>query len=139
MIRFRRTSPDVRLEMTPLIDVIFLLLTFFIFSLVLLVRADVLDIKLPSINTGDKPSGTNITIVLDNQGSLFFEGEPIELEALAEAIRARREVAVDAALLIAADREGASGRLIELVAYLSREGLGDFSLIGVQPPPAPAE
>ncbi len=125
--------------MTPLIDVIFLLLTFFIFSLVLLVRAEVLDIKLPSINTGDKPGGTNITIVLDNQGALFFEGEPIELEVLAEAIRARREVAVDAALLIAADREGSSGKLIELVAYLSREGLGDFSLIGMQPPPAPAE
>jgi biopolymer transport protein ExbD len=125
--------------MTPLIDVIFLLLTFFIFSMVLMVRAQVLDVKLPSIESGNRPGGVVMTIALDAQGSLFFEGEPIELVALADAVRARRSEAPEAALFIAVDRDGASGHLIGLVEYLSKSGLGDFGIIGLQPQPAPAE
>ena len=44
----RRSEHETRVEMMPLIDVVFLLLTFFIYAMVLMVRAEVLPVPLES-------------------------------------------------------------------------------------------
>lgn len=133
MIRFRRTSPEVRFEMTPLIDVIFLLLTFFIFALVLMVRANVLDVALPEVGSGPAAGGTTVTIAINRANMLFVDGEAVEREALIETVRGRLAEQPNARLVIAADRASASGSLIGLADLLSREGLGEFSIIGIEP------
>lgn len=133
MIRFRRTSPEVRFEMTPLIDVIFLLLTFFIFALVLMVRANVLDVALPEVGSGPAAGGTTVTIAINKANLLFVDGEPVDRDALVETVRAAMADQPGARLVIAADRASASGALIGLADLLSREGLGEFSIIGVEP------
>ncbi len=133
MIRFRRSSPEVRFEMTPLIDVVFLLLTFFIFALVLMVRANVLDVSLPEIGSGPAAQGQTVTIVIDADSNLFVNGEPVETEQVVEVVRDRLAEQTDARLVIAADQKSASGSLIGLADLLSREGLGEFSIIGTEP------
>ncbi len=141
MVRFRRSSPEVRFEMTPLIDVVFLLLTFFIFALVLMVRANVLDVQLPEVGSGPAAEGITVTIAIDRENQLFVDGEPVERVTLVEAVRAAMADSPDARLVIAADQASASGVLISLADLLGREGLGSFSIIGTEPSPTrtPAE
>ena len=72
----------------PLIDVVFLLLTFFVFSMVLMVRADVLDLDLPVLGeSGEGRQGSLITVALDERGELFVGGEPVSWEGLGERVR----------------------------------------------------
>ena len=134
----RRSSPEVRLELTPLIDVVFLLLTFFVFSLVLMVRADVLDVKLPELGAGRSAErAPAITIVIDEAGGLFIEGDPAELNEVGERVRSiRAQRGEGAPLLLAVDTQARSGDLIELADRLNAEGLGEFSVIGR---PSPGE
>ncbi len=56
MFRIRREYRSARLEMTPLIDVVFLLLTFFIYSFVVMVDARVAPMRLTPLATGG-PAG----------------------------------------------------------------------------------
>jgi biopolymer transport protein ExbD len=139
MVRFRRSSPEVRFEMTPLIDVVFLLLTFFIFALVLMVRANVLDVTLPEVGSGPAAEGITVTIAIDRENRLFVDGEPVEKAALVEAVRGAMAESPDARLVIAADQASASGVLISLADMLGREGLGEFSIIGTEPTPTAAD
>jgi biopolymer transport protein ExbD len=139
MVRFRRSSPEVRFEMTPLIDVVFLLLTFFIFALVLMVRANVLDVKLPEVGSGPAAEGITVTIAIDRENHLFVDGEPAEEETLVEKIQSAMADSPDARLVIAADQASASGVLIRLADMLGREGLGEFSIIGTEPTPTAAD
>jgi len=136
MVRFRRSSPEVRFEMTPLIDVVFLLLTFFIFALVLMVRANVLDVQLPEVGSGPAAEGITVTIAIDRENRLFVDGQAVEEGALVEAVRAKMSESPDARLVIAADQASASGVLIRLADLLGREGLGEFSIIGTEPTPS---
>ena len=46
MFTIRRTDHEARVEIMPLIDVIFLLLTFFIYAMVLMVRAALLPVEM---------------------------------------------------------------------------------------------
>lgn len=115
--------------MTPLIDVVFLLLTFFVFSMALLVRAEVLDLKLPTITGGAAPSDV-VTVAIDGEGRLFVDGEVTDLADLALQAEGRLEERAGAALVIAVDEGADSGDLIRVMNALQAAGLSDFGIIG---------
>lgn len=139
MLHLRRHSPEPRLEMTPLIDVVFLLLTFFIMALVLMVRAELLNVRLPTITAGEpaRPEEA-VTIAIDVEGRVFIDGETAEIGDVVERVRARREVSPGARLLIAVDEGGRNEALLGLLNELARGGLTDFAIVGRRPDVSPA-
>ena len=140
-VRFRRRSPDVRVELTPLIDVVFLLLTFFVFALVLMVRVDAIDVNLPELTgAADAPSGTLVTVAVTKAGDIRVDGEPTTIDDLADAASRALESAGSAntepRLVLAIDAEAPAGTLIRVGGELARSGLGGFSLVGTEAAPA---
>ncbi len=92
----------------PLIDVIFLLLTFFIYAMVLMVRAELLPVQLQAFASGTpaKPaSAATISILLD--GSIHFDRQPIQLGEILDRIeRARQEDPQTVVYIALEDGEG---------------------------------
>jgi biopolymer transport protein ExbD len=80
MFTVRRHDLSPRVEMTPLIDVIFLLLTFFIYSLVMMVRAELLPVTLTTLTTGESAAqeAEVLAITIDRRGQLHLNRQPIE-------------------------------------------------------------
>jgi biopolymer transport protein ExbD len=71
MIKIRREDTDLRIEMMPLIDVIFLILTFFLYAMVLMVRVDMVPVPLETYASGEQPEPTPaVGIVLKVDGSI---------------------------------------------------------------------
>lgn len=130
--------------MTPLIDVVFLLLTFFVFSMALLVRAEVLDLRLPAVTGGAAPRDV-VTVAIDREGQLFVDGQATTLADVAVQAEGRLEERAGAALVVAVDETVDSGALVEVMMALQAAGLSDFGIIGrpegasePDAPPAPA-
>ncbi|MBX3367752.1 MAG: biopolymer transporter ExbD [Phycisphaeraceae bacterium] len=128
--RIRRSMPEVRFEMTPLIDVMFLLVTYFVFALVLMIRADVIDLTLPDLRAGHTATGTAITVAVGESGAIAVNGETVELEKLIEVIRARQEETPEAALLLAFDTRASMGTGLAVVDALMGAGISRFSMVG---------
>ena len=112
MTSFRKSQLEPRIEITPMIDVIFLLLVFFIYAMVLMARVDLVPMELQTFETGQPaepaPAAT-ISIGLD--GLVYLDRTPIEIEVLADAIRER--TAKDPATVVylaVADGQGAVDR-----------------------------
>lgn len=118
----------------PLIDVVFLLITFFIFAMTLMIRAQVLPIELPPLSAGrEAPRVDAISVTLDPAGSLFVDGEQSSLELVVDEIHERRAEKPDARIYIAASLEGDADRLptfIELVNRLRGSGIEEFFIVG---------
>ena len=76
----------------PLIDVIFLLLTFFIYAFVLMVRVDLLPVPLETYISGDPadpvPAAT-ITLGLD--GALSFNDQKVEADQIIDRINSAKQ------------------------------------------------
>lgn len=117
--------------MTPLIDVVFLLLTFFLFTVVVMVRARVLDVALPAVGAAvSGEQSRTVTIALRASGEVFLEGEEVPIGELGERLLALRAESPDLKILIAADERGISGDLLNLIDRLTDAGIRDFGVIG---------
>ena len=133
MLTIRRTQNDARVEIMPLIDVIFLLLTFFIYSMVMMVRAEVLPVELHSFASGEPTTvSPAVSITIDRDGVLFLDREPIALEAVLDRLSALRIADPNTLVYVAAEKFGEQDRLpkfLDLYDILSRAGL-TIKLVG---------
>ena len=87
MRAIRRTEHETRIEMMPLIDVVFLLLTFFIYAMVLMVRAEVLPVPLESYESGvaaEPRSSISVTIAVD--GNIYVGQTVVSLDDVAQTV-----------------------------------------------------
>ncbi len=97
----RRTEHDTRIEMMPLIDVVFLLLTFFIYAMVLMVRVEVLPVPLESYLSGSpaqpRPS-ISVTIAID--GNLYVNKTIVTIDRVAPTVSQELEANPSAAIYL---------------------------------------
>lgn len=130
----RDVSLEPRLEIMPLLDVIFLLLAFFIYAMVLLVRAEILPVQLPELSQGRPATNIEaISISLDAEGSLFVDAKPTDLDAVVSTLADALAAKPGARVYLAADMEGHADRLptfIELVNRLRGSGIHEFFIVG---------
>jgi len=134
MYTIRRNDYTPRVEMLPLIDVIFLLLTFFIYSLIMMVEAQVLPVTLTDIEQGKQTQQAVIqAITINRQGKLFFNREPVEKPQLRIKLR---ELAADPSsptLYLAMEAEGEVDRgpaFVELIEEVRAAGINNFAIVG---------
>ena len=112
--------------MTPMIDITFLLLIFFI-SVTQVSKSERLPMQLPKAKGQENKEPTTITINVDQAGDIYITGDRIDLRRLATLIdRELRAVGNDASQLkinVRADRRGTSKTVNEVVASLADLGL----------------
>ena len=133
MLTIRRTENDARVEIMPLIDVIFLLLTFFIYAMVMMVRAELLPVDLHSFASGEPTTvSPAVSITIDRTGSLFLDREPIAMESVLDRLGALRTADPNTVVYVAAEKIGDQDRLptfLDLYDTLSQAGL-TIKLVG---------
>ena len=134
MRRIRRVDQSPRLEVMPLIDVVFLLLTFFLFSLVVMVRAELLPVELVGLSEGGgkaSPEARAVTIARD--GGLYWNRERVTLEQLGTRLERLGRQPDPPRVYIAAEREGTGDRLpimLRVVEKARSAGLEDLVVVG---------
>jgi biopolymer transport protein ExbD len=85
----------------PLIDVVFLLLTFFIYAMVLMVRAEVLPVPFESYISGEAATpkqAVSITIAVD--GNLYVGTNVVTLDGLIKSVRGKLSEKPEAVLYL---------------------------------------
>lgn len=117
-----------------MIDVIFLLLTFFIYCMMIMIRADVLPVRLTPITTGTAATPEKIeAITIDKSGSLFFNREKIGYDALDAKLAAMAKDETHGRIYVALEAEGLSDRgpvLLNMIERLRAAGINDFVFVG---------
>lgn len=76
-LRIETQADDVRVEIIPLIDVVFCILIFFILAAVSFARQQAISVDLPTATTGT-PQGRELLVVsLDELGQVYVEQDPV--------------------------------------------------------------
>jgi biopolymer transport protein TolR len=136
--RLERTTgpqPMSDINMTPLIDVMLVLLVIFMITAPLMTSA--LKLDLPKTDAA-QPTETPefISVALDAQGQLFFGEERVDEAALRSRIEDAGRRNPQTEVQLRADRSVAYGRVAELIGMVQKAGL---NRIGFVAEPAPAK
>ncbi len=118
----RRRRRGARLEMTSLMDVMFLVLVFFIYCIFDMAVHKGVKVDLPSA-AGVPEKGERIVVTILPDDSLQFNGVPVDRDGVLARIDELRRVNMDLPVLVSGDRRASLGTGIELLAALKRAGV----------------
>jgi biopolymer transport protein ExbD len=124
-----RSRKKARIEIIPLIDVIFFLLATFVLFTLSLNRIQSVEVNLPVAGPPQPPPLPEIlTIQVSNDGALFWNREAIEMDELRGRIMAYKSQTTDPKVLIAGDEKARFGTTIHVLDEVRNAGITKFSI-----------
>ena len=109
---------EFELNIVPMIDVIFAILTFFIISSLYLTRSESLPVNLPKADSSEVQQQTQITVSVKDSGAIALNRESIALENLQSRVRDLMGTTQESVIVINADEAVNHGRVIAVMDEL---------------------
>ena len=122
-----RRRRRVRLELTPLIDVMFLVLVFFIYSICEMAVHRGVKVDLPDAR-GEAERGERIVITIEPGDAVSVNGIRVDKAGAVARVQALVSAGVRLPVLVAADRRASFGTGVELLAALKAAGVEAVSV-----------
>lgn len=134
-MRFLPAPQDTpRVNLTPLIDVVFLLLIFLMVS-TSFVDSSSLNINLPQASEQAKPPAAALEVSVTRQGEWLINGEVVDatslypqLESVALQYLADGHELAAVSVRLNADQQAAHGDVVQVMDSLSRAGFGSVAI-----------
>ena len=119
----------VRIEMLPLIDIVFLLLVFFIYAFLSMAVHRSLPVLLPSSETAAIDKRQVLSVTVRSDGTLYVDKEPVELASLTGVLRQKADLAEEEpGVLLFAERSLPYQDLFRVLDQIRLAGLTHISL-----------
>lgn len=136
--RLERTQgpqPMSEINMTPLVDVMLVLVVIFILTAPLLVSAVKVDLpKAEGAKAMDAPKFVALTV--DKAGQVYVDNKVLAAEALAAVLQGVAQKNPEAEVQLRADAFVPYGRVVEVMGVAQKAGLSRIGFV-TDPPPAP--
>lgn len=113
---------EVRIEIIPLIDVIFCILTFFILAAVGLSRQQAISLNLPAASTGTPQMREMLVVSLDDIGQVYVEQELVTRSQLNQAIKNYHQNNPNALMVLHASRNSSYNDVVQILDKLREIG-----------------
>jgi biopolymer transport protein ExbD len=123
-----RNTKKARIEMLPMIDIVFLLLVFFIYAMLSMAVHRGLPVDLPASQTVKIDKKLILAVTVKADGSIFVDKEPVELDRLTTVLQAKATGQEQPGVLLFADRNLSYQGLFEVLDRIRQAGLNRISL-----------
>ncbi|MDO5626310.1 MAG: biopolymer transporter ExbD [Pseudomonadota bacterium] len=133
--RAKSHAPMSDINVTPLVDVMLVLVVIFIITAPLLASSIRLDLpQTDGAKPGDPPHF--VTVAVDLSGQAFFDDKPVSLPELAAAMQAAARDNPDTEVQLRADQGVPYGRVVEVMGEAQKAGLNRIGFVADAPTPA---
>jgi biopolymer transport protein ExbD len=132
MRKKRRGADEAEINMTPMLDIIFILLIFFIVT-----TSFVKEFGIDANRTSEMPVTTEklsetIFVRIENDGQIFIRNRPTDIRLVHANIESNLAQTPDAAVVIAAARNADAGLLVRVVDQARVAGAVQVSMVAIK-------
>lgn len=117
-----------RIEMLPLIDIVFLLLVFFIYAMLSMAVHHGLPIDLPISSSAEIDKKLVLSITVKADGSVYLDKNLVDLSDLTQRLKTKAEGHKEPGVLLFADRDLSYQKLFQVLDKIKMAGLEKISL-----------
>jgi len=126
--RAASAQPMSDINMTPLIDVMLVLVVIFIITAPLLASSIKLDLpKTDAAKAGDVPK--SVTVVMDAAGQVYLKDQPLTLDNLVQQLTQSAQANPQTEVLLRADKSVPYGRIVEVMGAAQKAGLNRIGFV----------
>lgn len=119
-------------DLTPMIDVVFQLLIFFMVTAVFAITPG-LDIKLPEAEEAQAPEKENLFIVVDQDGNMKLNHQSVTFANLKDKLQEKRNILDNTTLIIIqGDERATHGQIVQIMDIARQVGIID-QVIATEP------
>ncbi len=128
----KKEKAEERPDLTPMIDVVFQLLIFFMVTAVFAITPG-LDIKLPEAEEAQAPEKENLFIVVDQDGNMKLNHQSVTFANLKDKLQEKRSLLDNTTLIIIqGDERATHGQIVQIMDIARQVGIID-QVIATEP------
>lgn len=119
------------INVTPLVDIMLVLLIVFMLTSGAIVqqdRKDIVEVDLPTAASAENKPTTPLSVVLDSRGDLFLDGKKLTRAQLKSTVAATIAKSPDTSAVLSADKRASHGAVVGVIDALRLLGVKDVAL-----------
>ncbi len=124
---FRGQGEELRLNLTPMIDAVFLLLIFFMVTTVF-TRPHQLQVELPEAVNYDRLKEKKLNVAISAEGQVEINGRLVDMAELAGWLEKEKSRTTSTSLIIKADAKSTHGYVIDAMEIANQVGMAKISV-----------
>ena len=109
-----------QINILPMIDIIFVILSFFIVSSLYLVKLETIPVNLPNAETSNQEKDSLIVVTLNLDNRVFIDDKSIDISILENKIRSKLRVSNNKKVVLRADKGIKYGKVITILDILRK-------------------
>ena len=121
------SSDETAIDMTPMLDIVFIMLIFFIVTTSFVKEAGI-EVSRPSANSEQVVKKGNIMVAVGAAGDVWVDKRRIEVDAVRANIERLRAESPDGAVVIQADQEANAGVVVKVMDQIKMAGVENISI-----------
>ncbi len=125
----QRPVKRVRIEIIPMIDVIFFLLVFFMVASLAMTRVNSIKVALPRTAGAPESLKQNIILTVRKDGSILVNKTPVTLDTLGGRLVFEMQADPQAVVIVNADEGAGYGPVVEAMQKAKEAGVRKFALV----------
>ncbi|PLX69427.1 MAG: biopolymer transporter ExbD [Denitrovibrio sp.] len=127
-MRFSKKETDnIEVNLTPLIDVVFLLLIFFMVSTTF-IYSNSIDVNLPAAKGDETSISESIRVVLTQAGAINIDGTSYEEKVVLDQLTEMKKAKPESTVIIEADKNVSHGRVVFIMDASRKAGFAKFAI-----------
>ncbi|MCP4914161.1 MAG: biopolymer transporter ExbD [Oligoflexia bacterium] len=127
MKRSFRNEEQTQIDISPLIDMVFILLIFFMVSTTF-VKDMKLDLERPGASSATPASSKSIRVYIDNENKVFIDGQLTRVWVLQSKVREMMKSGNIESVLVVTDKNVSADKLLEVVDACRLAGAKDVGV-----------
>lgn len=131
-VNYSSQKADVRIELLPLIDVVFCILTFFMLAAVTLTRQSGINVDLPTASSGVTQMQEMLLVSVDPVGLIYVEKDPVTEEDLRQRLTEFQAAQPNGTIVLYASRLSSYNDVVRVLDILRAVG-GDRVALATLP------
>eukprot|EP00831_Metopus_contortus_P051808 TRINITY_DN43495_c0_g1_i1.p2 TRINITY_DN43495_c0_g1~~TRINITY_DN43495_c0_g1_i1.p2 ORF type:complete len:138 (+),score=18.53 TRINITY_DN43495_c0_g1_i1:284-697(+) len=128
----KKRNSDSSINMTPLIDMVFILLIFFIVT-TSFVKESGVDVQRPAANTAERKENVSVVVGIDATGTVWLDGKTIDIRSVRSWMENFVAETPEGVVVVAADTKTESGLLINVLDACREAGVNNVSVAARKP------
>ena len=120
--RHRQDKEESELDMTPMLDVVFIMLIFFIVT-TSFVKESGINVNTPDAQTAQRQESANIFIAINSDGEVWIDRKPVDIRALRATVARLHAENPQGTVVIQSDEKAHTGVLVQVMDQVRLAGI----------------